>query len=139
MGDTIIERCGAKGVRMTDQSRTTASLLEDADDHPDVEELYARASTGDPRIPLATVYRTNNFIDVSSPMKKLAFGDRRALYEDAERDHQDLLVDLQSGEVIAFVTSEIEAHQERIAARPGYELGGHKLELYGAPKPLVRK
>ncbi|MEM9475608.1 MAG: Fur family transcriptional regulator [Pseudomonadota bacterium] len=134
MSDTIIERCEAKGLRLTEQRRTIAHVLEDADDHPDVEELYARASAADPRISLATVYRTVKLFEEAGILEKLEFGDGRARYEDAEREHHDHLIDIQSGEVIEFVDAEIEALQERIAAKLGYELRGHKLELYGVPR-----
>ncbi len=133
MTDTIIERCEAKGLRLTDQRRTIASVLEAAKDHPDVEELYARASAEDPRISLATVYRTVKLFEEAGILEKLEFGDGRARYEDAERDHHDHLIDIQSGEVIEFVDAEIEALQERIARKLGYELRGHRLELYGVP------
>ena len=134
MSDTIIERCEAKGLRLTDQRRTIAHVLETAEDHPDVEELYARASAADPRISLATVYRTVKLFEEAGILEKLEFGDGRARYEDAERDHHDHLIAIQSGEVIEFVDEEIEALQEKIAAKLGYELRGHKLELYGVPR-----
>ncbi|MEL6645081.1 MAG: Fur family transcriptional regulator [Pseudomonadota bacterium] len=134
MSDTIIERCEAKGLRLTEQRRIIAQVLEDADDHPDVEELYARASAADPHISLATVYRTVKLFEEAGILEKLEFGDGRARYEDAERDHHDHLIDIQSGEVIEFVDAEIEALQEKIAAKLGYELRGHKLELYGVPQ-----
>ena len=133
MTETITERCEAKGLRMTGQRRTIAGVLEDSDDHPDVEELYARASGRDPNISIATVYRTVKLFEEAGILEKVEFGDGRARYEDAERDHHDHLIDLQSGEVIEFVDAEIEAPQERIANKLGYKLKGHKLELYGVP------
>ncbi|MXQ07558.1 transcriptional repressor [Alphaproteobacteria bacterium GH1-50] len=132
--DTIIDRCEAQGLRLTEQRRTIATVLEDADDHPDVEELYARASSIDPRISLATVYRTVKLFEEAGILEKLDFRDGRARYEDADRDHHDHLIDLHSGEVIEFVDEEIEALQERIAEKLGYELKGHRLELYGVPR-----
>jgi Fur family ferric uptake transcriptional regulator len=138
MTDTIIERCEAKGLRLTGQRRTIASILEEAQDHPDVEQLYARASAVDPRISLATVYRTVKLFEEAGILEKLEFGDGRARYEDAERDHHDHLIDIQSGEVIEFVDEEIEKLQERIAEKLGYELRGHRLELYGVPKKRAR-
>jgi len=133
MSDTITDRCEAKGLRMTDQRRTIADVLQESDDHPDVEELYARASTRDPRISIATVYRTVKLFEEAGILDKLEFGDGRARYEDAERDHHDHLIDMQSGEVIEFVDPEIEKLQERIAEKLGYRLKGHRLELYGVP------
>ncbi|MEE3072417.1 MAG: Fur family transcriptional regulator [Pseudomonadota bacterium] len=131
--DTIIARCEAKGLRMTEQRRVIASVLETSDDHPDVEELYARAIAQDPKISIATVYRTVKLFEEAGILEKLEFGDGRARYEDAEREHHDHLIDMNSGEVIEFVDPEIEALQEKIAERLGYRLKGHRLELYGIP------
>lgn len=118
---------------MTGQRRVIAEVLQEADDHPDVEELYRRASGRDPNISLATVYRTVKLFEESGILDKLEFGDGRARYEDAEREHHDHLIDIQSGEVIEFVDPEIEALQEKIARKLGYELKGHRMELYGVP------
>ncbi|ABD54716.1 Fur family transcriptional regulator [Jannaschia sp. CCS1] len=133
MTDTIEDRCTAKGLRMTEQRRVIARVLERSDDHPDVEELYARAVAVDPKISIATVYRTVKLFEEAGILDKLEFGDGRARYEDAERDHHDHLIDMNSGEVIEFVDAEIEALQERIAEKLGYRLKGHRLELYGVP------
>lgn len=133
MPETIIERCESKGLRMTGQRRIIAGVLEGSDDHPDVEELYARASALDAAISIATVYRTVKLFEEAGILERVEFGDGRARYEDAERDHHDHLIDLNSGEVIEFVDPDIEALQEKIAAKLGYRLKGHKLELYGVP------
>ncbi len=133
MSDTIIARCEAKGLRMTGQRRTIAHVLQQSEDHPDVEELYARASEVDSGISIATVYRTVKLFEEAGILERLEFGDGRARYEDAERDHHDHLIDMQSGKVIEFVDPEIEALQEKIAAKLGYKLKGHRLELYGVP------
>ncbi|ESW60648.1 MAG: Fur family transcriptional regulator [Rhodobacter sp. CACIA14H1] len=129
----IIARCEAKGLRMTEQRRVVARVIGEAEDHPDVEELYARAAKLDPRISIATVYRTVKLFEEAGILDRLEFGDGRARYEDAERDHHDHLIDVNSGDVIEFVDPEIEALQERIAARLGYRLVGHRLELLGVP------
>ncbi|MAC79204.1 MAG: transcriptional repressor [Rhodobacteraceae bacterium] len=134
MTDTIISRCEAKGLRMTGQRRTIAHVLEASLDHPDVEELYARAVQHDSQISIATVYRTVKLFEEAGILEKLEFGDGRARYEDADRDHHDHLIDLATGAVIEFVDPEIEALQERIAEKLGYELRGHRLELYGVRK-----
>lgn len=133
MADTIISRCEAKGLRITGQRRTIAQVLQQSEDHPDVEELYARASARDAGISIATVYRTVKLFEEAGILDKLEFGDGRARYEDATRDHHDHLIDMNSGEVIEFVDPEIEALQEKIAQKLGYELRGHRLELYGVP------
>ncbi|WP_127111907.1 Fur family transcriptional regulator [Shimia sediminis] len=133
MSDTILARCEAKGLRMTEQRRVIAGVLQESSDHPDVEELYARASARDAGISLATVYRTVKLFEEAGILDKLEFGDGRARYEDAEREHHDHLIDIQTGEVIEFVDPDIEALQEKIAEKLGYRLMGHKLELYGVP------
>ncbi|WP_101066128.1 Fur family transcriptional regulator [Roseovarius salinarum] len=133
MPETITQRCEAKGLRMTGQRRVIARVLEESHDHPDVEELHARAAARDPGISIATVYRTVKLFEEAGILDKLEFGDGRARYEDAERHHHDHLIDLHSGEVIEFVDPEIEALQEKIARKLGYRLKGHRLELYGVP------
>ena len=139
MTDTILQRCERKGLRMTSQRKIIAQVLENAADHPDVEELYKRASKIDPTISIATVYRTVKLFDEAGILDKLEFGDGRARYEDAEREHHDHLIDINSGRVIEFMDSDIEKLQEKIAQKLGYRLMGHKLELYGVPlkKPLL--
>ena len=129
--ETIIERCEARGLRMTGQRRVIAQALRDSTDHPDVEELYRRASVIDSGISLATVYRTVKLFDEVGILDRLEFGDGRSRYEDADREHHDHLFDLQTGEVIEFVDSEIEVLQEKIARKLGYTLKGHKMELFG--------
>jgi Fur family ferric uptake transcriptional regulator len=134
MRDPIIKRCEAKGLRMTEQRRIIARVLEHSRDHPDVDELFKRSSALDPGISIATVYRTVKLFEEAGILDKLEFGDGRARYEDADRDHHDHLIDLTTGKVIEFVDEEIEALQDRIAEKLGYELRGHRLELYGIPK-----
>ena len=129
----IIARCEARGLRMTGPRRTIARVLSEAEDHPDVEELHARAAKVDPGISLATVYRTVKLFEEAGILDRLEFGDGRARYEDADRDHHDHLIDMGTGEVIEFVDPEIEALQEKIAARLGYRLIGHRLELLAVP------
>ncbi len=132
---TLLDRSAAKGLRMTGPRRVIAQVLQDSDDHPDVEELHTRASAIDAGISIATVYRTVKLFEESGLLERLEFGDGRARYEDAEREHHDHLIDMQSGEVIEFVDPDIEVLQEKIAARLGYRLKGHRLELYGVKVP----
>ncbi|WP_298431609.1 Fur family transcriptional regulator [uncultured Jannaschia sp.] len=128
---TIIQRCEAANLRLTGPRRVIARVLEAADDHPDVETIHARAAAVDPSISVATVYRTVALFEEAGIVERREFGDGRARWEDAERDHHDHLIDMQTGEVIEFVDPEIEALQERIADRLGYDLKGHRLELFG--------
>ena len=129
----ILKKCEENGVRMTNQRRVIATVLERAADHPDVEELYTRVSKVDDTISIATVYRTVKLFEEAGILEKHEFGDGRARYETADRDHHDHLIDLSSGEVIEFMDEEIEALQEKIAHKLGYELKGHRMELYGVP------
>ena len=133
MPKTILKRCEQNGLRLTEQRRVIAQVLEAADDHPDVEELHARAAAEDARISLATVYRTVKLFEEAGILEKHEFGDGRARYETTDRKHHDHLIDMHSGEVIEFVDPEIEALQEKIAEKLGYRLMGHRLELYGVP------
>jgi Fur family ferric uptake transcriptional regulator len=130
-GDSIIDRCEAHGLRMTEQRRTIAEILASSDDHPDVEELHRRAAARDANISLATVYRTVKLFEEYGILDRHDFRDGRSRYEDADRDHHDHLIDVASGEVIEFVDREIEALQQKVAERLGYQLIGHRLELYG--------
>jgi len=133
---TITERCEASGLRMTEQRRVIAAVLEESQDHPDVDIIYSRVSERDSGISIATVYRTVKQFEEAGILERVDFGDGRARYEDAKREHHDHLIDIQSGKVIEFVDPEIEELQERIAEKLGYELRGHRLELYGVPKKV---
>lgn len=134
---SIIFRCEDQGLRMTDQRRTIATILDSVLDHPDVEELHRRINKVDESISLATVYRTVKLFEELGILEKLEFGDGRARYEDADREHHDHLINVQNGEVIEFINSDIEKLQEKIAQELGFKLLGHKLELYGVP--IIKK
>ena len=131
MGSWIEKKCAERGLRMTDQRKVIAKVLSEAKDHPDAEELYARASKIDSNISLATIYRTVRLFTEAGIIETHDFRDGRARYETADDDHHDHLIDVTSGEVIEFVDDEIEELQKRIAAKLGYELVDHRLELYG--------
>lgn len=122
-----------RGLRMTGQRRVIAEVLAGADDHPDVEQLHRRAAKIDPKISIATVYRTVRLLEEVGILNRHDFGDGRARYEESGEDHHDHLIDATSGRVIEFQSDEIEALQEKIAARLGYRLIGHRLELFGTP------
>ena len=131
MAETILERCARKGLRLTGPRRVFARVLEASLDHPHVEELHARVARIDPKVSLATVYRTVRLFDEQGILDKVDFGDGRARYETADRAHHDHLIDLGTGKVIEFFDPEIEKLQLRIARRLGYRLKGHRMELYG--------
>ncbi|MEI7571773.1 MAG: Fur family transcriptional regulator [Phenylobacterium sp.] len=131
--DRIANLCIAKGMRMTDQRRVIARVLSESQDHPDVEELHRRAHAVDPRISIATVYRTVRLFEDSGIISRHDFRDGRSRYEEAPETHHDHLIDMTTGKVIEFVDAEIEALQEAIARRLGYRLVDHRLELYGLP------
>ncbi|WP_421761631.1 Fur family transcriptional regulator [Devosia sp.] len=127
---TLEEQCAEKGMRMTDQRRVIAQVIEQASDHPDVEELYRRASAIDGRISLSTVYRTLSLFEEAGLVTKHDFRDGRARFEPIPDEHHDHLIDIRTGKVIEFRNEEIEAIQEIIAKRLGYKLVDHRLELY---------
>ncbi len=131
-----IEReCIDKGMKMTEQRRVIARVLSEARDHPDVEEVYRRASNIDNRISIATVYRTLRLFDVANIIERLNFGDGRARYEltDDEGNHHHHLIDMRTGKVVEFESAELEAIKQRIARELGYEIVGDRLEIYGVP------
>ena len=125
--------CANKGLRITDQRRVIARVLSEAEDHPDVEALHARASAIDPGISIATVYRTLRLFEEAGILERHDFGDGRARYEAASEAHHDHLINLDSGEVLEFVDDELEALQKRIAERMGFRLVDHRMELYCVP------
>jgi Fur family ferric uptake transcriptional regulator len=126
--------CAERGMRMTTQRSVIARVLSAATDHPDVEEVYRRANDVDARISLSTVYRTVRLFENEGIIDRHAFGDgARARYERVKSEHHDHLIDTETGKVIEFKNEEIEKLQERVARELGYELVGHRLELYGKP------
>ncbi len=118
---------------MTDQRRVIARVLSDSTDHPDVELLYRRASAIDPKISMATVYRTVNLFAETGIIERHDFRDGRARYEEHPEEHHDHLIDLKTGKVVEFSNREIEELKNRIARELGYKLVDHRLELYGIP------
>lgn len=131
MPHRIEQMCQDKGLKMTEQRRIIARVLSSATDHPDVEQVYRRAVEIDPRISIATVYRTVRLFEEANILSRHDFGDGRARYEEAPSEHHDHMIDVQSGEVIEFKNEEIERLQERVARDLGFELVGHRLELFG--------
>jgi Fur family ferric uptake transcriptional regulator len=125
--------CSEKGLKMTGQRRVIARVLSDAEDHPDVEQVYRRATEIDPHISIATVYRTVRLFEEANILTRHDFGDGRSRYEEMREDHHDHLIDVQSGRVVEFRNEEIEKLQRAVAEQLGYELVGHRLELYAVP------
>jgi Fur family transcriptional regulator, ferric uptake regulator len=129
----IEQQCRNRGLRLTGQRRLIAEVLAEAHDHPDVPELHRRVAARDKGISLATVYRTVKRLEETGILERHAFRDGRARYEAAPTKHHDHLIDLQTGKVIEFRSEEIERLQAEIARRLGYDLVGHRLELYANP------
>lgn len=125
--------CAERGMRMTEQRRVIARILEESDDHPDVEELYRRSSKIDAKISISTVYRTVKLFEDAGIIERHDFRDGRSRYETVPEEHHDHLIDLKTGTVVEFHSPEIEALQECIAREHGFRLVGHRLELYGIP------
>lgn len=130
----IEQLCIDRGMKMTEQRRVIARVLSEATDHPDVEQVYQRAADIDPRISLATVYRTLRLFDGENIIDRLDFGDGRSRYEiSGERKHHHHLIDVRSGQVVEFQSDELERLKRKIAKDLGYNLVGERLELYGTP------
>jgi len=136
---SLEDMCVAKGMRMTEQRRVVARVLEAATDHPDVEELYHRASAVDPHISIATVYRTVKLFEDAGVIARHDFGAGRSRYETLPEEHHDHLIDLRTGKVIEFRNEEIERLQKAIAERLGFRLVDHRLELFGVPLDGAKK
>ena len=134
MSETIEQKCLSKGVKLTDQRRIIAKVMSESTDHPDVDELYKRVSQIDPKISIATVYRTVKLFEEAGILTKHDFKGGKARYEEMRESHHDHLIDVKTGEIIEFVDEEIEKLQKKVAEKYGYTLVDHKLELYGVKK-----
>ena len=140
MTETIEQKCQAKGVKLTEQRKVIARVITESkevygeSDHPDVDELYNRVSKIDPKISIATVYRTVKLFEESGILAKHEFKGGKARYEELNEGHHDHLIDVKTGEIIEFVDDEIEKLQKKVAEKYGYKLVDHKLELYGIKK-----
>ena len=138
--DTIEQKCLAKGVKLTEQRKIIAKIISESkseygeSDHPDVDELYNRVSKVDPKISIATVYRTVKLFEEAGILTKHDFKGGKARYEAMIESHHDHLIDIKTGEIIEFVDDEIEKLQKKVAEKYGYKLVDHKLELYGVKK-----
>ena len=135
----IARLCAERGLRMTGQRRTITEVLSNAADHPNVEEVHARANRIDTRISLSTVYRTVRLLEQKGILARHEFGEGRRRYEEARGEHHDHLIDVDGGQVIEFRSEEIEKLQERVARELGFKLVGHRLELYGVPLRKTKK
>ena len=126
----LLEKCQKSGFKLTNQRELVISILENSEDHPDVDELFTRALERDKSVSIATVYRTVKLLEDANFIEKLEFGDGRARYEETG-EHHEHLIDVETGEVIEFIDHELEKLKEKIANRMGYKLVEHKLELFG--------
>tara|TARA_B100001013_G_scaffold335540_1_gene254061 strand:- start:393 stop:806 length:414 start_codon:yes stop_codon:yes gene_type:complete len=123
--------CTSKGIKLTHQRKVIAKVVSKAEDHPDANMIYKRATKSDPRISMATVYRTMKLFEDRQIVSVLDFGDGRSRYELFSNEHHDHLIDIDDGTVIEFVNDQIEHLQDQVAKKLGYKLTGHRLELYG--------
>ena len=130
MSDPLLSRCLAKNIRMTSQRQIIIQVIEESDDHPDVDQLYLRSVELDNTISIATVYRTVKLLEEAGLIERLEFGDGRSRYEEAG-EHHEHLVDIETGEVHEFYNEELEILKTEIAREMGYDLIDHRLELYG--------
>ena len=130
MSVSLLSRCLAKNIRMTSQRQIIIQVIEESDDHPDVDQLYLRSVELDNTISIATVYRTVKLLEEAGLIERLEFGDGRSRYEEAG-EHHEHLVDIETGEVHEFYNEELETLKTEIAREMGYDLIDHRLELYG--------
>ena len=131
MSSVIENKCIKQGVRLTDQRKLVAKVMSDSEDHPDVDELHKRVNKFDSKISIATVYRTVKLFEESGILAKHDFKGNKARYEQASKEHHDHLIDINTGEIIEFVNTDIEKLQKQAAEKLGYKLVDHRLELYG--------
>jgi Fur family ferric uptake transcriptional regulator len=132
MSNAIEDKCADKGVKLTDQRRLIAKVMSESEDHPDVDELHKRVNKVDSKISIATVYRTVKLFEETGIVAKHDFKGTKARYEEATGEHHDHLIDINTGEITEFVDKDIEELQEKVAAKLGYKLIDHRLELYGS-------
>ena len=132
MSSFIENKCIKKGIRLTDQRKLVATVMSESNDHPDVDELHKRVNKVDPKISIATVYRTVKLFEEAGVISKHDFKGNKARYEGASQEHHDHLIDVNTGEIIEFVNHDIEQLQKKVAEKLGYNLVDHRLELYGA-------
>jgi len=132
MSSDIENKCIKKGVRLTDQRKLVAKIMSKSDDHPDVDELHKRVSKLDSKISIATVYRTVKLFEEAGIVAKHDFKGNKARYEQTTQEHHDHLIDINTGEITEFVNEDIEKLQKQVAAKLGYKLVDHRLELYGS-------
>tara|TARA_B100001179_G_C18215658_1_gene243484 strand:- start:47 stop:457 length:411 start_codon:yes stop_codon:yes gene_type:complete len=132
MGSVIENKCIEKGVRLTDQRKLIAKVMSESNDHPDVDELHKRVTKVDVKISIATVYRTVKLLEEAGIVAKHEFKGNKARYEEAQKEHHDHLIDINTGEIIEFVNEDIEKLQHKVAEKLGYKLVDHRLELYGS-------
>mgnify|MGYP006148359671 CR=1 FL=1 len=132
MSSSIEDKCIKKGVRLTEQRKLVAQVMSNSEDHPDVDELHKRINKLDPKISIATVYRTVKLFEESGIVAKHDFKGNKARYEQSPQEHHDHLIDINTGEIIEFVNEDIEKLQKQVAEKLGYKLVDHRLELYGS-------
>ena len=118
------------GLRLTRQRIAILSVLAEADDHPDANELHRRAQAVEKTVSLATVYRTLTALEEKGVVHRHVFDGESARFETSDTPHHDHIIDTETGEVHEFTSPQIEALQKEVAAQLGFEVVSHKLELY---------
>lgn len=129
----FVNYCKSNSIKITEQRKVIVKAVADSSDHPDVDQVYARAKSIDDKISIATVYRTVKLLEEAKIVEKHDFGDGKARYE-IDDEHHDHIINLENGEIIEFFNDEMESLQKKIVDNFGYELINHKLELYVVPK-----
>ena len=115
MSETIEQKCLSKGVKLTDQRKVIAQVMSESSDHPDVDELYNRVSKIDPKISIATVYRTVKLFEESGILTKNEVKGGKARYEELNEGPHDHIINIKSVKIIELVEEEIEKRQKKVA------------------------
>ncbi len=126
-------RCAAAGLKLTEPRRLILQILAESPDHPSVEIVYERARKHDPKVAMATTYRTLNLFHEFGIVTRIDLKESFSRYE-LNWGHHHHLIDVETGEVHEFQNESIEKLKNEIAKNMGYELVECVLELYGRRK-----
>lgn len=134
--DRVLDRYMAeRGLKSTRQRSMIVDVFFGMHGHLSVEEVWARIRQDDPRVSVATVYRTMKLLAESGLAHAQNFGDGQTRYEAAVgREHHDHLICTRCGTIIEFENDQIERMQDAVARRHGFKVSSHKMELYGLCK-----
>ncbi len=100
-------------------------------EHVTAEQMYRQLAKRDPRIGLATIYRTLNLFCAAGLGQARHFGTQTQYDNISHKGHHDHLICTSCGKIVEFENIDIERLQEEVARKQGFRIQTHKLELYG--------